>query len=453
MTVPDLQAIVIGAGLAGLTAAFRLKQAGFAVTVLEERSRIGGRVKTVRRDGYIIDIGPDAMSADYKNYLSIAAEVGLADRFVPSSGVVGLVRGGVVHDIDMRRTSSILFASALSWRGKWGLVHGLWKVRKLLATLSSSSLVESADFDDESDSAQDFAERLFGQEVADYIIDPLMRLAVGSCGRQASRLSALAAMTAWSVPLINCKGGLDTLPLELARNTRVMTGASVEFVSERADGIEVAYREKGGALQRLQAAVCVISATYDVAERIYPPLRDAAVHYAQNLRYVTMISVSLAYARATDSKAYVVQVPTVENEDLCLIFLQHNKAPDRTPPGQGLVTLYTDTLATPRYMGLSDPAIEAWARSEIERLFPELESHFLFSTVTRWPIVGYLANPGFWRRTRALLRALPETARVQIAGDIFGAGSMESAVTWGQNAAERIIRAWSKGANKSLGTL
>src|SRR5689334_3925114 len=40
--------IVVGAGLAGLTAAYELGRAGFDVTVLEARDRIGGRVYTIR---------------------------------------------------------------------------------------------------------------------------------------------------------------------------------------------------------------------------------------------------------------------------------------------------------------------------------------------------------------------------------------------------------------------
>jgi cation diffusion facilitator CzcD-associated flavoprotein CzcO len=45
---------VIGAGLAGLTAAYRLQQRGFDVTVFEARDRVGGRVWTVRKGDYIV---------------------------------------------------------------------------------------------------------------------------------------------------------------------------------------------------------------------------------------------------------------------------------------------------------------------------------------------------------------------------------------------------------------
>ncbi len=44
----DKTVTIIGAGMAGLSAAYELHKAGWHVTVLEARSRIGGRVYSVR---------------------------------------------------------------------------------------------------------------------------------------------------------------------------------------------------------------------------------------------------------------------------------------------------------------------------------------------------------------------------------------------------------------------
>lgn len=64
---PGSDIVVIGAGLAGLTAAYELDQAGYAVTVLEARSRPGGRVRTYRdlfADGLYAEMGAEYVDAN-----------------------------------------------------------------------------------------------------------------------------------------------------------------------------------------------------------------------------------------------------------------------------------------------------------------------------------------------------------------------------------------------------
>jgi phytoene desaturase len=54
--------VVVGAGLAGLSAAMRLAGAGRQVTVLERDSEPGGRAGVLRRDGYTFDTGPTVLT-------------------------------------------------------------------------------------------------------------------------------------------------------------------------------------------------------------------------------------------------------------------------------------------------------------------------------------------------------------------------------------------------------
>ena len=99
MTRPP-SSVVIGAGLAGLTAAHRLRQAGVDVTVLERSPRPGGRVQTERHGAYLVDTGPDALTASYARYLNLVRELGLGDRIVSPSGADPAGRGPVWRRVD-----------------------------------------------------------------------------------------------------------------------------------------------------------------------------------------------------------------------------------------------------------------------------------------------------------------------------------------------------------------
>ena len=64
-TVPGTtdRVVVVGAGLAGLSAALRLRGAGREVTVVERGPGPGGRAGRVERDGYALDTGPSVLTA------------------------------------------------------------------------------------------------------------------------------------------------------------------------------------------------------------------------------------------------------------------------------------------------------------------------------------------------------------------------------------------------------
>ena len=71
---------VVGAGLAGLTAAYRLKQAGFDPVVFEGNTRLGGRCFTARdqfRNGQIVERGGEFIDTDHYPIRQLAKELGL----------------------------------------------------------------------------------------------------------------------------------------------------------------------------------------------------------------------------------------------------------------------------------------------------------------------------------------------------------------------------------------
>ena len=74
--------VVVGGGIAGLAAAWDLVQAGVDVTVLESERRPGGVIVTERRDGFLVEGGPDGFLAAEPELPALAAELGIADRLI-----------------------------------------------------------------------------------------------------------------------------------------------------------------------------------------------------------------------------------------------------------------------------------------------------------------------------------------------------------------------------------
>src|SRR4029077_7889479 len=73
---------VAGAGLAGLAAAWELSRGGATGVVLDAVRRPGGVVVTERRDGFVVEGGPDGFPAAEPDIQDLAREVGIGARLV-----------------------------------------------------------------------------------------------------------------------------------------------------------------------------------------------------------------------------------------------------------------------------------------------------------------------------------------------------------------------------------
>ena len=74
--------VIVGAGIAGLSAAYTLQEAGQEVVILERQDHVGGRMSTVDWGGFKVDVGAKFVTSSDKSILEMVRTLGLEDQLV-----------------------------------------------------------------------------------------------------------------------------------------------------------------------------------------------------------------------------------------------------------------------------------------------------------------------------------------------------------------------------------
>lgn len=152
---------IVGAGITGLTTAFRLQQKGVPVTVYEASERVGGVIRSIRQNGYLAEFGPNSILETSSKISSLVNDLGLENRRLysdPNAENRYLVR--YKRTIAMPASPIKFFGTPLfSWKAKLSLLREPFLPRKT---------------DDREESVAEFVVRRLCQEFLDYAINPLV---------------------------------------------------------------------------------------------------------------------------------------------------------------------------------------------------------------------------------------------------------------------------------------
>ena len=436
---------VIGAGPAGLAAAFRLSRAGAAVTVFEADATVGGRTRTDEADGCRVDTASQLFGSVYTRFLRLLREAGGAALCEPSSGCDALWRGGKAHEVVYGSPTSMLASGALPFGLKLRLgAHYLPYLHRHADALRLDALERAAAAGLDRESIAAWGEREVGGGFVDLLAAPLLQTLYGTTAEEASAgfYHALARQ-GMSLDVLALRGGAqgfcDTLAGAVARaGGEVRTGAAVRALDADDGGVEL---RGDGWSERFAAAVVAVPAP--AARALVHAVMPAAGEWLAGVEVRPSVTVAIVLDRPVGTRWFGLSYAQGESRALAAVCSQEAKLPGYLPPGRGVLLALPLPHVGPRLMdATAEQAMDA-ILPDLRKPFPRIEGMVRAVRVYRWEHAWTVFRTGALHHLGRFLAGGMETdPRIALAGDYLSAPNVEGAVTAGLRAAERV---WAAG--------
>jgi oxygen-dependent protoporphyrinogen oxidase len=422
--------IVIGGGIAGLAAAWRLRHRD--VLVLEAGDRLGGRMRSDVRGDYWLNYGAHLFPGPGSLVDGMARECGL--ETVPvTGGMMGLAVGSTV--LARGRVETYPFRLALSMRERIAFVRAGLKIQRAVARYHR--LEHRYDFEDD----RTFREFLGPLPPA---VEQIFACAAHRATAELDELSAgcgigLFALV-WggkgSLIARNLHGGTGQLPAAMGRELgdRARTGCRVHAV--RPDGADVVVDADG---EEIRARQVIVAAQAPHAAPLVGSVAAQAADALAALTYGAFLSVAVETGETTAMPYDDVYAIATPGRVFDMFTNQAHALRARGPrrPG-GSLMLFAGGHAAAAQMRESDEVIVERFLTDLHGLFPQTRGVIAGATVHRWELGNVYARPGRARVQAALEGPLGPLENLHLAGDYFAElGTMEAAANTGFAAAER----------------
>ncbi|MDE3724145.1 FAD-dependent oxidoreductase [Nocardiopsis sp. N85] len=429
----SIDVAVVGAGPAGLATAHLLAAAGHTVRVLESADAVGGRTRTLRTDGHLIDTGAEMIpSADaYPATWRLIRAMGLDTdpEAIPRVRDALSVWCGGRSRRHAGRPLGLLTGMGLSPRARLDLMRlrlrleraGLDPEHPEKAVLGESTVADLL-----RPHHPQLRERLLGPLAAGFFGWSLDRAAAAPF---AAHLVASGSTATWRT----YRDGMDTLARTLADRLDVRTGHPVTGVVPGPDGVRLDSPE--GALT---ARAAVLAVPAPVAARLHPGAPEAERAYLAACGYAPMLRLSLMLDAPLSPRGarrgFAVLVPG--DPLLGVVTLDHAKHPGRAPRGRGLVSLIAAPTGVGELLDAPDDEVVRGLVERAEHVLPGVGARVRGSVVHRFRHGLPLPEPRALAARPAFVARPP--AAVDYAGDwISLRPCSEGAVASAFTAAER----------------
>ncbi len=428
--------VVVGAGIAGLTAAHQLAKRGMDVTVLEACDRVGGRMTTDRVDGYLIDRGAQFLSDGYAVIGNLIDESGLTPSVCRASRWTGTVRGGSVRRINGSYPWTLATSGLLGWRDTFRIARASLAVARQTKELPLSAYSSWHSLDDAD--AADWIAASFGEDALEYVFEPMLE---GLYFQAPERMSRAWPAIVWSFGarrkgVTALAGGMGSLPEALAQKLKIRLSTPAKSIQSADGGMRI--ETSSGALR---ADHVVLATTASAARQLYAAQHEVEERLMRT-EYSASINISFAVPAGVPSvngarDIYGLLVPRKERQVIAAIALESRKCRSHVPRGELLNVMLSGAAGT-RLVDASEAQVLAEVLPELERWFPGIGRNIAFTRFSRWREALPRSPVGRSRDLSQYRRIWHPRMKVVLAGDYMSIPCAEGAAESGMWAAAML---------------
>ncbi|MBS7530528.1 protoporphyrinogen oxidase [Hazenella sp. IB182353] len=463
MTRSKRHIVLVGGGITGLSTAYylqaeiRKQNLPYQITLLESSHRLGGKIETIYRDGFVMERGPDSFLERKPSAKQLAVDLGLEEELVRNeTGQAYILHHNKLEPIPDGAVMGV--PTKLTPFARTGLISLLGKARA-----AADLLLPRVKQNHEQDQSVGyyFRNRL-GDEVVDHIIEPLLsgvyagnidKMSLqttfpqfAELGRQnRSLILGMKKMRPAKPSSEKAKGifftlkrGLgsliDALETQLT-DVHIQTGVSVQQITKKEE--EYLLTLHNG--DTLTADALVMTTPYPIAKNILNEVKSLQPLPLPATSVATVIFAFPQEAVTLSKPGTGFLIPKTEDYQITACTWTHLKWPHTTPAGKVLIRCYVGRAGDQAIVEQPDEVIQNIALQDMRRIFP-ITSGPEFAYVTRWHhamsqfAVGHLE---WLARTRHTLTT--QYPGVFLAGSSYAGSGIPDCIDQGKQAVQDVL--------------
>ncbi|MHB1347791.1 MAG: protoporphyrinogen/coproporphyrinogen oxidase [Candidatus Humimicrobiaceae bacterium] len=438
--------IIIGAGCAGLSAAYTLNKNGIDAIVFEAEDSAGGRCRTVSEDGYNFSIGAGSTEPQWDTTFKYFKELELTEKvFSIQKQRYGFFKKGKIRTVfvggnfwEMIKTSPEnlrFFLTCFPMRTYPQLLKVFYALFKYMRLVDKKNHDFSALNDISGMSTEEFVLKYGGPEALNWMFHPFLATMVFGRPKDISIAHPISLFSLMK-GMRSLDGGMGLLTEKLFNKVRDLVMLSTPVKKVVIKNNKVIGVETSDGFIEADHVICAVDAV--LARELIPDLPVSMKSPLEKCKYSSTYYYQFGLEKhflPSDTDFFVLMIPASENTIL-------GWAAKGSRSGEKPVMIFaTRGWEDEKLLNLSEKERRRIVIKEAQRFFPDFPSEPALTKVFRWDRAVNMETPGQFSAIQNLVKNhMNDVKGLYLAGEyLFLIASTEGALASGKKAAETVI--------------